>query len=97
MCAAYYIIRLAALSVYSTYPDLFRGRTVNHFIDNTVAQAAFVHGYSGKVELAKVVNLFYLQRPPASELLCSSTTSPVQGMTIRRNVSRIVYNTYCIV
>ena len=64
MCAAYYIIRLAALSVYSTYPDLFRGRTVNHFIDNTVAQAAFVHGYSGKVELAKVVNLFYLQRPP---------------------------------
>ena len=52
---------LAALSVYSTYPDLFVGRTVNHWIDNTVALSALVHGYSGKPDLAKMVNIFYLQ------------------------------------
>ena len=52
---------LAAISVYSTYPDLVRGRKVNHFIDNTVALSALVHGYSGKPDLAKSVNVFYLQ------------------------------------
>ena len=52
---------LAALSVYTTYPDLFAGRRVNHFVDNTVALSALVHGYSGKVDLAKAVNVFYLQ------------------------------------
>ena len=52
---------LAALAVYSTYPELFAGRRVNHFIDNTVAQSALVHGYSGKADLAKMVNVFYLQ------------------------------------
>ena len=30
-------------------------------IDNTVALSALVHGYSGKPELAKSVNVFYLQ------------------------------------
>ena len=52
---------LAALSAYFTYPALFAGRSVNHFIDNTVALSAFVHGYSGKPDLAKMVNAFYLQ------------------------------------
>ena len=52
---------LAAISVYSTYPKLFAGRKVNHFIDNTVALSALVHGYSGKPELARSVNIFYLQ------------------------------------
>ena len=52
---------LAAISVYSTYPALFAGRRVNHMIDNTVALSALVHGYSGKPELAKSVNVFYLQ------------------------------------
>ena len=52
---------LAAISVYTTYPDLFKGRKVNHFIDNTVALSALVHGYSGKPDLAKSVNVFYLQ------------------------------------
>lgn len=52
---------LAAIAVYSTYPELFRGRRVNHFIDNTVALSAMVHGYSGKPDLAKQVNVFYLQ------------------------------------
>ena len=52
---------IAAISVYSTYPDLFAGRRVNHFIDNTVANSALVHGYAGKPDLAKSVNVFYLQ------------------------------------
>ena len=52
---------LAVLCVYSTYPDLFRGRQVTHWVDNSVALSAYVHGYSGKVELAKTVNAFYLQ------------------------------------
>ena len=37
------------------------GRKVNHFVDNTVALSALVHGYSGKPDLAKMVNAFYLQ------------------------------------
>ena len=52
---------LAAVSVYATYPDLFAGRKVLHWIDNTVALSALVHGYSGKPELAKAVNVLYLQ------------------------------------
>ena len=52
---------LAAISVYFTYPELFVGRRVNHFIDNTVALSALVHGYSGRPDLAKMVNVFYLQ------------------------------------
>ena len=49
------------MAVYSTYPALFAGRKVNHFVDNSVALSALVHGYSGKPELAKTVNVFYLQ------------------------------------
>ena len=52
---------LAAISAYSTYPSIIAGRKVNHFIDNTVALSALVHGYSGKPDLAKAVNVFYLQ------------------------------------
>ena len=52
---------LAALAAYSTYPTLFAGRRVHHFIDNTVALSAMVHGYAGKPELAKAVNVFHLQ------------------------------------
>lgn len=52
---------LAAVSAYFTYPEVFVGRKVNHFIDNTVALSALVHGYSGKRDLATMVNAFYLQ------------------------------------
>jgi len=52
---------LAAVAVYSTYPSLFHGRQVAHWIDNTVALSALVHGYAGKPDLAKAVNVFYLQ------------------------------------
>ena len=52
---------LAAVAVYSTFPKLFAGRKVMHWIDNTVALSALVHGYSGKPDLAKSVNIMYLQ------------------------------------
>ena len=52
---------LAAVSAYYTYPELFVDRRVNHWIDNTVALSALVHGYSGKPDLAVMVNAFYLQ------------------------------------
>ena len=34
---------------------------MHHFIDNTVALSALVHGYSGKPDLAKMVNIAQLQ------------------------------------
>ena len=37
---------LAVVSVYTTFPSLFAGRSVNHFVDNTVALSALVHGYA---------------------------------------------------
>jgi hypothetical protein len=52
---------LAAISVYTTFPDLFAGRAVTHYVDNTVALSALVNGYAGKPELARSVNIFYLQ------------------------------------
>ena len=52
---------LAAVAVYTTFPTLFLGRKVNHFIDNTVALSALVHGYAGKPDLAKITNVFYMQ------------------------------------
>ena len=52
---------LAAVATYTTYPEVIAGRKVIHFVDNTVALAALVHGYAGKPDLAKSVNIFYLQ------------------------------------
>ena len=52
---------LAAVAAYFTYPALFAGRRVNHFVDNTVALSALVNGYAGKPDLAKMVNAFFLQ------------------------------------
>ena len=57
---------LAAISVYRAAPTLrnaginLAGRDVNHFIDNTVALSAMIHGYARKPDLARMVNLFHL-------------------------------------
>lgn len=51
---------LAALSVYYTFPRRFAGRRVMHFIDNTVAQSALVHGYARTDDLADISNGFHL-------------------------------------
>ena len=52
---------LAAVSVYFTFPDVVRGRQVNHFIDNTAALSGMIHGYARKLDLARMVNVFHLQ------------------------------------
>jgi hypothetical protein len=52
---------LAAVAVYYTFPDRIRGRRVNHFVDNTVALSALIHGYVGKIDLARMVNAYHLQ------------------------------------
>jgi len=52
---------LAAISVYFTFPELFMGRRVNHFIDNTVALSALIHGYSRAIDISFMSNAFHLQ------------------------------------
>ena len=51
---------LAAIAVYFSLPDLCRDRQVIHWIDNTSAISCLVHGYSGKVDSALLVNVFNL-------------------------------------
>ena len=57
---------LAAIAVYRAAPTLrsagidLAGRDVNHFIDNTVALSAMIHGYARKPDLARMVNQFHL-------------------------------------
>jgi hypothetical protein len=42
-------------------PEFLRGRAVIHFIDNTAALSALVHGYAGKPDMARLVNAFHAQ------------------------------------
>jgi hypothetical protein len=51
---------LAASAVYTSMPDLFRGREAIHWIDNTSAISCLLHGYSGKLDSALLVNAFHL-------------------------------------
>jgi hypothetical protein len=50
----------AATWVYYSNPDKFRGRRVIHFIDNTGALSAMIHGYARKLDCARMVNSFHL-------------------------------------
>ena len=49
---------LAANVPYYSLPDLFRGRQVVHWIDNTSAISCLIHGYSGRPDSALLVNAF---------------------------------------
>ena len=51
---------LAASMVYTSMPETFRGREVIHWIDNTSAISSLLHGYSGKLDSALLVNAFHL-------------------------------------
>ena len=51
---------LGILVPYYTYPGRFAGRRVVHFVDNTVAQSAVVHGYARTVDMADIANAFHL-------------------------------------
>lgn len=50
---------LAAVAVYYSMPEVFRGRRVLHFIDNASALAAIVKGYSSSEDSARVVHSFW--------------------------------------
>ena len=48
------------VAVMYTMPDLVRNRRVIHFVDNSAALGACVNGYSGKADMARLVNMFHL-------------------------------------
>ena len=48
---------LGGVVPYMSVPGLLRGRDVLHWIDNTSAKAAMVHGYSGAPDSARLVHL----------------------------------------
>ena len=50
---------LAGLVPYLSVPHLLAGRDVVHWIDNTSAKAALVHGYSGAPDSARLVHAFH--------------------------------------
>ena len=52
---------LAAVSAYFTHRGWFRGRHVNHWIDNTVALSALLHGSARTTDLALMTSAFHLQ------------------------------------
>jgi hypothetical protein len=54
-----YLEALAAITPYNMYAERMAGRRVMHFIDNTVALSALVHGYVAKEDLARLVNAFH--------------------------------------
>ena len=51
---------VAALSALLTYPEMLAGRRVVHFVDNTVALSAIVHGYARKPDMAALSNAYTL-------------------------------------
>jgi hypothetical protein len=51
---------VAAIWVYFSMPRRFAGRRVIHFIDNTGALSAMIHGYASKLDCARMVNSFHL-------------------------------------
>ena len=50
---------LAAVVPYLSVPGVLAGREVIHWIDNTSAKAALVHGYSGVPDSARLVHAFH--------------------------------------
>ena len=51
---------LAGLVAYLSVPERLAGREVLHWIDNTSAKAALVHGYSGAPDSSRIVHLFHV-------------------------------------
>ena len=51
---------IAGIMPFWSRPDLFAGRRVIHFMDNTAALSALANGYSRKPDLARLVNLYHV-------------------------------------
>jgi hypothetical protein len=52
---------LIGVGAFFTYPELFRGRKVVHFIDNYAALYSFVKGSSGSSDMAALAHVLHLQ------------------------------------
>ena len=50
---------LAVVAARLTFPDVLYGRACLHFIDNTSALSAAVHGYSSKPDMAALTNMLH--------------------------------------
>ena len=50
---------LGALAPYLSAPELFAGKQVIHWVDNTSALSAMTKGYSGVPDSARLVHLFH--------------------------------------
>ena len=48
-----------AVAPISSYPELFRGRKVIHFIDNSGACAALIKGYASAIDCGLIVNAYH--------------------------------------
>jgi hypothetical protein len=51
---------LAALCAMLTFPELFEGRSVLFWMDNTSALSACIHGYTHSCDMAKISNMLHL-------------------------------------
>ena len=51
---------VGALAPLLSLPELFRGRSVIQFQDNTAALSALVHGYASKPDMSRIVNAYHL-------------------------------------
>ena len=52
---------LIGVGAFFTYPELFRGEKVVHFIDNYSALYSFVKGSSGSADMASLAHVLHLQ------------------------------------
>ena len=50
---------LALVAARLTFPDVMYGRACLHFVDNTSALSAAVHGYSSKPDMAVITNMLH--------------------------------------
>ena len=50
---------VAGVAAFYTWPKLFKGRKVIHFVDNAGSLSHLVNGYAGRPDSAHVVNLFH--------------------------------------
>jgi hypothetical protein len=57
---------LAPIAALYSAPHRFAGRKVIMFVDNSSALSAIINGYSGKPDLARMVNMFHI----ATTALC---------------------------
>ena len=51
---------LGMIASYLTLPEVLRGRSVIHYVDNTSALGVALGGYSGALDAARLVNVYHI-------------------------------------